>query len=564
MSKGFNALKKRIIKEHLIKTSIVGISIGLSIFGVLFLLIKREIIELNIAFMILISVAGLAGSASLYYFITKPNERSIAYRLDHTFGLNEKVQTMIDYKDVDDNYIVQVQRENTNYLLDHIKPKNLKLYFPFIFIIMLLIGASLSITSIAVPKIVHNIPVDPIDPPIEVSESDIEKIRKIIKHVEESNIFEDMKPKYIAELNILIVELQSSNLTSDKLKSYVEGTINNVLLLMNEKNANKGYGKSLYLTEKVKYKPTIASVGDDSFNPTFIGKWESNDGKKELRITKNKISYNNKDFEISSYTNKTLVLKDESSTQLLLTDEGKIQIDNETYEKVEAYYRVKALGNGLYDYSLTAIETVINNITEEYSNLSKDSIVLLKDKLALDIEVYSGIVSEEKEDILYPLFKELSDSLVGASDVSDSKKLNVINTAFDKLYLSLANIIPELEDNKNEAFYIEDTLREIFDLAPANRNDKLDDGQASGSDVEGDSNKDLSSGGKGDGKYIYAAEDYFFDNDSGKWMAYGVFYTDYYNEIDALLQDGTISEETAQYVKDYFNKLINGLNKDSD
>ena len=124
--------------------------------------------------------------------------------------------------------------------------------------------------------------------------------------------------------------------------------------------------------------------------------------------------------------------------------------------------------------------------------------------------------------------------------------------------------MPEMLENRNEAWYIEDTLREIFNLGKANREDDLSNGGGNTGSNDNEGNEDFGNGGLGNGDYIFAAKDYFYDYDSGKWMAYGVFYNDYYSIIDSLIQDGTISEEMAQYVKDYFNKLLNGLNEDKD
>lgn len=570
MSEGFNAFKKRIIKEHLIKTTIIGVSGGLSIFGVLFLLIKREIINLKIWLLVLITLASVILIMAAYYFIKKPSDKKIARRLDNTFGLNEKVQTMLDYEDDNNNEIVILQREDTNHILKSMKLSSLRLSIHFVFYIMLVIGIGLSITSVSVPKVVHN---SPVVPPVEVSETDIDKIKKLIKHVEASDIYEEMKTKYIAELNMLILELQSDGLTNERIKTYVYTTINNVLYYMSLKNVNVKYGKILYETEEKFYTPTIANVSETAFNSSFVGNWKCKDNtSSEIRITRDKITYLGNDYEISSFTNSSLVGKitvNQVTSNVNLTlnlDDGTISDGKLIYSKYDDFYRLKALGEGIYNYSINDIESVINNINDEFVTKAANSIILVRDKLALDIEIYKNLIENNQgnDDDIYNYLKTLYDSLQKASSASDSKKLDMITSAFDELYIALANVIPEMLENRNEAWYIEDTLREIFNLGKANREDDLSNGGGNTGSNDNEGNEDFGNGGLGNGDYIFAAKDYFYDYDSGKWMAYGVFYNDYYSIIDSLIQDGTISEEMAQYVKDYFNKLLNGLNEDKD
>lgn len=570
MSEGFNAFKKRIIKEHLIKTTIIGVSGGLSIFGVLFLLSKREIINLKIWLLVLITLASVILIMSAYYFVKKPSDKKIARRLDKTFGLNEKVQTMLDYKDDNNNEIVILQREDTNHILKSIKLSSLRLSIHFVFYIMLVIGIGLSITSVSVPKVVHN---SPVVPPVEVPETDIDKIKKLIKHVEASDIYEEMKTKYIAELNMLILELQSDGLTNERIKTYVYTTINNVLYYMSLKNVNVKYGKILYETDEKFYTPTIANVAETAFNSSFVGNWKCKDNaSSEIKITRDKITYLGNDYEISSFTNSSLIGKitvNQVTSNVNLTlnlADGTISDGKLIYSKYDDFYRLKALGEGIYNYSINDIESVINNINDEFVTKAANSIILVRDKLALDIEIYKSLIENNQgnDDDIYNSLKTLYDSLQKASSASDSKKLDMITSAFDELYIALANVIPEMLENRNEAWYIEDTLREIFNLGKANREDDLSNGGGNTGSNDNEGNENFGNGGLGNGDYIFAAKDYFYDYDSGKWMAYGVFYNDYYSIIDSLIQDGTISEEMVQYVKDYFNKLLNGLNEDKD
>ncbi len=577
MSESFKKLKKQIYREHLIKTIILGVAIGLSVFGVLFLLNKREKIDFKIWQIILISLGSLLLTSGLYFFVRKPSNKKIAKRLDKTFSLNEKVQTMLDFKDEQENEIVLLQRKDTDNLLKSIKPSNLRFSFNIIILILLFIGIGLTITSVSVPGIVHNSN-PPVDPPIEVAETDIDKIKKLIKHVEASKIYDDMKVAYIGELNLLITELQSDGLTNDMLDTYVNATINNVLYYMTNKNINLNYGKYIYDVDEVFYTPRLDVV---SLDPARIGIWKcESDTKKEIKITSDKITYLGTAYEadIDNITSTEIVgkLNDETITLTLNKDtESKLYgklIDEEgtVYTKYEDFYRIRALGEGIYNYSISDIEQVIKNINDEFTSKKSGSTFLLMDKLDLDIAVYDKMLEEKepkegtKADDIYNAFVKLKTELDKASIASDKDKLGIITNAYNALYVDLSAVLPDMLANRNEAWYIEDTLRDIFGLGPAIREKDLSHGGGNTGDAEGEGKEDFGSGGLGDGEYKFAAKDFFFDYDTGKWMAYGVFYYDYYAVIDSLIQDGTLSEEMAQYVKDYFNKLLNGLDQDNE
>ena len=97
----FKKFKKKIVLETFIKCLSISISFGLLTFSAPYLYIKLNEIEFNSLFLILI---GLGISLVLFiilYLIKKPNDKMIAIRLDNELDLNEKVQTMVEYREKD-------------------------------------------------------------------------------------------------------------------------------------------------------------------------------------------------------------------------------------------------------------------------------------------------------------------------------------------------------------------------------------------------------------------------------------------------------------------------------
>ncbi len=205
MNEGFKKFKKKIFLEALIKSIVIGISIGIILFTVPYLYILIKEIDFSILYLLLMALVGMIISFGLSYLILKQNDKKIAKRLDKELNLNEKVQTMVEYMN-EDSPIVNIQRENTQEILNQTSLKKLTTKISAFLIVLVVISLSLGVTTLAYPKP----EVNPL-PEKEWSSDDWTKnaIYNLIRTVNKTEFNEELKAKYIQKLEEFVDSLDN-------------------------------------------------------------------------------------------------------------------------------------------------------------------------------------------------------------------------------------------------------------------------------------------------------------------------------------------------------------------
>ncbi len=205
MNEGFKKFKKKIFLEALIKSIVIGISIGIILFTVPYLYILIKEMDFSILYLLLMALVGMIISFGLSYLILKQNDKKIAKRLDKELNLNEKVQTMVEYMN-EDSPIVNIQRENTQEILNQTSLKKLTTKISAFLIVLVVISLSLGVTTLAYPKP----EVNPL-PEKEWSSDDWTKnaIYNLIRTVNKTEFNEELKAKYIQKLEEFVDSLDN-------------------------------------------------------------------------------------------------------------------------------------------------------------------------------------------------------------------------------------------------------------------------------------------------------------------------------------------------------------------
>lgn len=581
MNEGFLSFKKKILKEHLTKCLVLSISLGLLVFGVLFLLWKLKVISLPIWSVIIIPISLVALSFCGPYFLLKPSDKKIAKRLDDEFKLNEKVQTMVDYKDSDE-FIACLQREDTENKLKAISLKALKFNLPIALIVLGVIGVASTTTAVSIPmKHDQNI-VDP-DKPFTLTELQIKRIEEVIAKIKESNINSELATSYENELNALIEKLKVIT-KQDTVNEEVLKTIETITGEMNDTNKNKIIGKALHSIESTFYDDNGRFKPLSSRKNDFIGKWMTKDeNKKTLTITKTLVNVDGNSYAFENELVSSDIKPGDSITGFVpgsKTDsievtmgDGYITYNEENYYLYEGYTKIRDLGRAIYNFE-SNLNNYFQGIKDDYSELSSGLYgwqytyaKTVADSTAIKTAIESTELSEND---YYKALIEYSDTLSTIQNVTASKVLDTINKAVDTLEEKITDVFKSEKNNRDSVYYIEDELRDIFGLDPANRiEDKLEeDKDNSGDDNNSsDSNDDkISGGGYGEGETKYAHDDYFFHYDpatgESTFYAYGKFYTTYQGYFEALSNEGVLTDEMREFIESYFNKLNTGLDSE--
>lgn len=151
MKDEFIKFKKKIYIEHFLKSIIFGLSLSAILTALLIIILKQGAIELFFVFYILIYIFLSACFICGFYFLFKPKDLAIAKRLDKSFNLKEKAQTMLEYPS-SDNEILKMQKEDTNNSLKDVSVKELKINIAFGYFILMIIGLILMVLAIFVPS----------------------------------------------------------------------------------------------------------------------------------------------------------------------------------------------------------------------------------------------------------------------------------------------------------------------------------------------------------------------------------------------------------------------------
>lgn len=580
MNEGFISFKKKILKEHLTKCLILSISLGLIVFGGLFLLWKLQAISLPIWMVIIIPVACFIISFCGPYFLLKPCDKRIAKRLDHELKLNEKVQTMVDYKDSDE-FIACLQREDTENKLKAISLKALKFNLPIALIVLGIIGVASTTTAVSIPMKHEQSPVEP-EKPFTLTELQIKRIEEIIAKVKESNINSELTSSYENELNALIEKLKVIT-KQDTVNEEVLKTIEKITKEMNDTNKNKAIGKALNSIESTFYDDNGKFKPVSSRKNAFVGKWMTKDEqKKTITITKTLVNVNGKSYafekELASGNYKPgdtitgFIPGSKTESCEIIMGNDYITYNKENYYLYEGYTKIRDLGRAIYNFEGN-LNNYFQGIKNDYSELSSGLYgwqytyaKTIVDSTAIKTAIESTNLVEND---YYKAFIEYSDTINTVQNTSVSKVLDLINEAVDTLEKNITKLVNLEMKNRDTVYYIEDELRDIFGLDPASRiDDKLEEDKGISSDD--DSNKStadkVSGGGYGEGETKYAHDDYFFHYDpstgESTFYAYGKFYTTYQGYFEALSNEGVLTDEMREFIESYFNKLNTGLDSE--
>ncbi|MBR5990925.1 MAG: DoxX family protein [Bacilli bacterium] len=123
--KDFERFKKKVLREHIIKSALVGLGIGL-LAAALAIVISFLTNPAAAVWTGIIAGVLFAGAGGYYYWYkTKPTDKKIALRLDKKLGLHEKCATMIEFQEKE-GALLEKQREDATTTLAEKPTKALK------------------------------------------------------------------------------------------------------------------------------------------------------------------------------------------------------------------------------------------------------------------------------------------------------------------------------------------------------------------------------------------------------------------------------------------------------
>ena len=221
------------------------------------------------------------------------------------------------------------------------------------------------------------------------------------------------------------------------------------------------------------------------------------------------------------------------------------------YNNVEAFYEVRLLAvtEKIKDDLTEFFDSLVENEASDDVKAENDTIGIIE-KTISDIYLALNLSTVEDEDALRVVLFGFAKKM--AQD--DNKLTNAAALDFDiKFNAELAEQTYRLAINK----YIINNVCKIFGLdIPADENFTPTYSQNSNG---GDKDDKEPQGGYGKGDLLYGSDDAVYDPITGEYVQYGEIYIYYYAIVEALLREGTLTEDQQAVIRAYFDILFNGI-----
>lgn len=505
----FDKFNNKITKEALIKGVLCGISLALIIEAILLFICKLTPFKIIVWLHVLLTIALAIFFSYKFFKMFIPSEKEIASRIDNDANMNERVKTMVEFKN-QDSPMINFQRKDTLNKLDNVSEKTLKMKFSFSNFILLIIAilalpSALIIKGKELPDNINNELSESINNKSEIIESAIENMKSEVEN--NSQLDESQKDQINSELGNLEDNLnQDSN--QEDMEEDIEDTKENLDEIFDEMISKDEIGEAL---EK---EDSTQDVGNEVSNGNSESVKDSLDDLRE-------------------------------SLENLTGDELKEALENIANDIKQA---LETSGVDNEDALYKAFENLANNLQENANN-SNDADI--QDQIDSSFEQAKQEISDALKD--QEALEDLKESL---KDQLDDLNQNLQdNPQGDTSDVSTDTSGEEISGTTSGATSGELTSGE--QSSDTNQGGSNED-SGEGNDQSGETN----AGGTGSGEMEYASDDVVYDPVTNTYMTYGELITKYYNDVLKGIEDGQVSPEMEKLIAEYFGSLYSDDEKE--
>ena len=513
MSERFAQLKRRFVLTAVLKSIVVGVCCGLVATGTVLLALKLNATTIANLYYALIAVCTTVIVTGIAFAIFAPTDKRVAKKLDVEYGLKERVRTALAYQG-NDGDVYQLQREDTAATLNALKLHKPTFKQIWVYALAALLAVAMITVALLVPaKVITAPPVDPPEPPepsweelpFNVSEAQLERLGEVVQHVNGYALDEQLKEKIVGELTTLLDLLPTATTNGDMLNL----AVNTVRKVDDNCKAAVSYYK--------------------------LGNSLNNMGRADVA----------KIFAAGAETYKKYTLQDNSAVISFYNNRASIA-DEYMEESLSEFLTTIIAAHTTAQADADAIYSSIN-LAIIMANVSADNALFMTlNNFKNELHNYKAVPGDGGEELT-------------AEQAALVAKIDTLYTNFSY------RIADELAD---QAFvfavdtYVKNVLLEILaltDRPDANVAIGYDLTAASGGNSGGKDDDESKGGGYGEGDTIYGSADLIYDPDTGEYVPYGQLINKYYAIVNALLNEGKLTEEQASIIRAYFETLLSGV-----
>ena len=498
MDENFEKFKRKILKEHLIKSIVYGCSFAIALVSVASIFFKRVVGHVHILIYIAVGIALSVGFTFLFYRREKPNDQTIAKRLDRKFAMNEKVQTMVEYLNREDE-MVRKQRETTEDELKTISIKRLPIRLAAATILTFVVSLGICTSSFFVKEKTR--PVNPISSesssfsssesvssnPVEIgtshpTEDEKDIFDELIDAVDRSPLSDATKEDIKEELGALQDRLEDA--TEEEKDELIEETKDRIDQMLEEELSKNKIGAEL----KKSSVEILRQIGE-----ALIG--------SDVDLLASAFGMLKESMTESSFDSLIALIE-------LYCEEIQTALINSQVDAEDELY--------------ACFQNLIDSLREVKTRLQEQSVDRTEER-----ENISVMIDET--------LKKLIDLLTKQKEIEELKE--AIDEALDSLSPSSGD---GESDEEGEGEKGENSEGDTGD-----GDEKTDDSD------EKDGDNPQGSGGNGDA--VYGNNDQVYTKD-GDTTEYGNVIDDYYSDIVNDGDDG-VPDDIGDIINDYFNSL---------
>lgn len=490
-----------------ISAVLAGVSAGLAAFGVSMLLSKLALLDFEPIISLPIGAFVALAVGIVLFFVFKKSDRRLAIELDRVFGLNEKVQTMVEYKE-DESEMLELQRQDAEASLATVGVKAYKPGRLWVYFVALVLGAALAATSIVVENKRDYVPPEEVIP-FELSAMKERGLEELIKYVEESKMEEPYRVSVAETLKKLLADLKVTT-TEPEMKAHLSEAMGLILVTTYDSSSSAEILDALWDSGDKLVRELAKTLDTSEWNEPDWG-----DYADKLAAFKKQIG-GGAEEETADTSDEGILWKLDSlslKVGLALPKSG-IQAEDAIYSAL-----LKLVGDGEY--------VVDGQRFHGFSGIVKNGSALSNEALLAMIEAtFTGMSNE--------IFSAIEQKKINT---------NVGEYALTKLSTLFLVPLPEFE-------------RPAFIKNGADGNGGSDSG---GKDEE--ENGGGSSGGVGMGS-VYGSDDLVLNPMTGEYVKYGELLDMYFAVMEAKISEGNYTELQKEAIRKYFALLYGGIKKD--
>ena len=285
MSDGLNRFGRRLMFFAIIKSCIYGASCGVSIFALLWILSKREIIVLSplVSALIGLGVALLVGG--VLFLIIRPSRRRVARYIDDEFGLGERAQTMLAYVG-ESGAMVEVQRQDAERRMAEIPDSAIKFKRIWASCVALVLALSFIVCGIVVPAVAEELPEIPIIDGYEKNWR-IAELKQLITRVSSDRFAEEgLRDGIVDNIEDLIDAIESTE-EEPKMKASAIDTVKKIKAMLLEYNSSESISRAFLGSGDAVIETignAVAKLSDSTLTDAFVDLIDAVDSASDSSI----------------------------------------------------------------------------------------------------------------------------------------------------------------------------------------------------------------------------------------------------------------------------------------